>query len=336
MKHLRVLLVLLFICFWLQTVRAQTADSWVNVSPVGEQFTIQMPNSPVVKSQQNNFDHFDLNGQTYTATSDEVDYTVWSFVDKGPASNGPPDIEAYLDACADLVWDSLLKPLRDRLPKSKRPMASMYYVSDLKSSKLPPGREYAITLGSKQGVTHFHVVGQQVYVLTVINAYADSATTQRFINSFALNIPGLPVAATLEVDPKLLPPSAGTGTGGGIGPGRGGGTAGSAPLTGVGGGTDYSRIFSPKDVTEKAHVLSKPEPQYTESARKYAVQGTVVLRAVFSSSGEVSYIRVWRGLPHGLTQRAISAARQIKFTPAVKDGHSVSMYIQLEYNFNLY
>jgi hypothetical protein len=37
-----------------------------------------------------------------------------------------------------------------------------------------------------------------------------------------------------------------------------------------------------------------------------------------------------------LTQMAVEAARQIKFTPSSKDGRAVSMYIQLEYNFNLY
>jgi hypothetical protein len=37
-----------------------------------------------------------------------------------------------------------------------------------------------------------------------------------------------------------------------------------------------------------------------------------------------------------LTERAIAAARQIQFLPAVKDGQLVSVAMQLEYNFNLY
>jgi protein TonB len=89
-------------------------------------------------------------------------------------------------------------------------------------------------------------------------------------------------------------------------------------------------------VTSKARVLSKPEPQYTEEARKNQITGTVVLRAVFSSSGQVTQIRAVSGLPYGLTERAIAAARQIKFVPATKDGRQVSMWMQLEYNFNLY
>jgi len=187
--------------------------------------------------------------------------------------------------------------------------------------------------------------------------------------------PSLPVAATLVGDPVLMPPDPrnlqyglrdskstdpssgpgtgngmGTGTGGGMGPGEGGGYGpgrggnigggdyreGGGGPGGGGGGTDYNKIFSGKDVNSKARVTSKPEPQYTEEARKNQVTGTVILRAVFTSSGQVTNISARSGLPYGLTERAIAAARQIKFVPATKDGRPVSMYIQLEYNFNLY
>jgi TonB family protein len=186
--------------------------------------------------------------------------------------------------------------------------------------------------------------------------------------------PALPVAATVVADPMLVPPDArmlpygdykskstdpssgpgtgngiGTGKGGGIGPGEGGGlgpgrggnigggdfnAGGGGP--GGGGGGDYSRIFTGKDVTTKARLISKPEPQYTEEARKNQITGTVVLKCVFSSSGQVTNIRTVSGLPNGLTERAIAAAKMIKFVPATKDGHQVSMWMQLEYNFNLY
>ena len=186
--------------------------------------------------------------------------------------------------------------------------------------------------------------------------------------------PSLPVAATVVADPMLVPPDArvlpygdykskstdpssgsgtgngiGTGQGGGIGPGEGGGlgpgrggnigggdfnAGGGGP--GGGGGGDYSKIFTGKDVTSKARLISKPEPQYTEDARKNQVTGTVVLKVVFASSGQVTNIRTVSGLPYGLTERAIAAARLIKFVPATKDGHQVSMWMQLEYNFNLY
>ncbi len=187
--------------------------------------------------------------------------------------------------------------------------------------------------------------------------------------------PSLPMPATLDADPVLFPPDTrnlaygdpksksttpssgpgtgngiGSGTGGGVGPGEGGGygpgrggntgggdrNEGGGGPGGGGGGTDYNRVFSSKDVTSRARVLEKPEPQYTEAARKNQVTGTVVLKAVFSSSGSVTNITTIRGLPDGLTERAIAAAKQIRFVPAQKDGRNVSMWMQLEYNFNLY
>lgn len=99
---------------------------------------------------------------------------------------------------------------------------------------------------------------------------------------------------------------------------------------------DYTRPFNPRDVDQKARVLSRPQPQYTDEARDNMVTGTVVLRAIFGEDGEVKDVRVVSGLPYGLTERAIAAVREIKFTPAIKDGRAVSQYIQIEYNFSLF
>jgi TonB family protein len=91
-----------------------------------------------------------------------------------------------------------------------------------------------------------------------------------------------------------------------------------------------------KHVDRKAVLVLKPEPSYTEKARQNRIEGTVVLKAVFSSDGNVVNIRTVTGLPYGLTEMAIGAARKLKFVPAVKDGKFVSMWMQLEYNFSLY
>lgn len=79
--------------------------------------------------------------------------------------------------------------------------------------------------------------------------------------------------------------------------------------------------------------VEKPEPTYTDGARANKIAGTVILKVVFTSKGTVENIHVVRELPDGLTERAIEAAKKIKFVPAIKDGHAVSMWMQLEYNF---
>jgi TonB family protein len=137
----------------------------------------------------------------------------------------------------------------------------------------------------------------------------------------------------------------GPGDGTGLGPGRGGNVGGGdrndgggGPGGGGGGGApvDYGRPFKQNEVSQRALITFKPEPGFTEDARKNNVTGLVRLRAILSASGEVTSISVVKGLPDGLTEKAIAAARQIKFHPAQKDGHTVSQYVVLEYNFNIY
>lgn len=103
------------------------------------------------------------------------------------------------------------------------------------------------------------------------------------------------------------------------------------------GGPGVSReTYTGKEVTTKARVLSKPEPAYTERARSQGVTGTVVLRCIFGGDGAVKHFVIIRALPHGLTEASIRAAKKIRFIPATLNGNPVSMFIQLEYNFNLY
>ncbi len=98
---------------------------------------------------------------------------------------------------------------------------------------------------------------------------------------------------------------------------------------------DGAEVYERKQLDDKAVVVKNVEPTYTKKARKHKTSGTVVLRCIFRSTGEVTDITVVSGLPNGLTERAIEAARDIKFIPAMKNGHRVSTYVQLEYEFHL-
>lgn len=101
--------------------------------------------------------------------------------------------------------------------------------------------------------------------------------------------------------------------------------------------SDYTGewIYTGREVDVKARLLTKPEPSYTAEARKNEISGTVVLKVIFAKTGQVTNIRTVSGLPYGLTDQAIKAAKKIKFTPAMKNGQPVSMWMQLEYNFSL-
>jgi TonB family protein len=122
----------------------------------------------------------------------------------------------------------------------------------------------------------------------------------------------------------------GSGTGGGAGPGRGGNIGGGD--MGLGGG----RSIEPMTASLRPTILYREKAKYTEEARQNKIQGTVVLQVVFNVNGSVTDIRVIRGLPDGLTEKAIEAAKKIRFNPAVKAGTPVSVRGSLEFTFNLY
>jgi TonB family protein len=133
------------------------------------------------------------------------------------------------------------------------------------------------------------------------------------------------------------PPSNGTGSGGGIGSGKGGGVGsgngvGYGPGSGAGTGGGVYRIGG--GVSSPVPIF-KPEPEYSEEARKAKFQGSVLLAIVIQADGSTSNIRVIRPLGLGLDEKAIEAVQKWKFRPSVKDGHPVAVTANVEVNFRL-
>jgi TonB family protein len=95
--------------------------------------------------------------------------------------------------------------------------------------------------------------------------------------------------------------------------------------------------FTSLDVQSKAVLTAGPAPEIPRTPPdEVTPSGIVRLRAVLSYTGEVKEITVLKSLPGGLNEKAVEAARQIKFTPARKNGRAVSQYVTLEYSFNIY
>ena len=164
------------------------------------------------------------------------------------------------------------------------------------------GREYSLGFPGKQ---LFFGTRKRFYSFMVMGAAADDPRAQQFLSSIAFG----PKQDGIAVSEGL--------------------------------GTPYDQetdheLYVGKDVVSKARLGVKPAPRYTQEARDKHVTGTVILKVVFNSAGNVTNIRTVSGLPFGLTENAIDAAKKIKFIPAIKNGHYVSMWMQLEYNFNLY
>lgn len=96
------------------------------------------------------------------------------------------------------------------------------------------------------------------------------------------------------------------------------------------------RIYRATEAATRAVITFKPEPGFTDNARRAGISGTVRLRAVLGADGKVKHILVLKRLSHGLTEQAVKAARQMKFKPAMLGGQLVSQYVVLEYYFNVY
>jgi TonB family protein len=323
--------------------QAQTETEWVSVLPAGEGFTARMPKQPVATGQRVNANGLSADGFRYAAAVDDrTTFIVWSM--KGSDANGPlgagehagkslPGWTPYLDAVDELAWELLMTPELERLVREKmsqQRMAElgigMVYQGERELSGLP-GRAFSITLEKERGSVYVCAEGAQVYVVAALGADERDARLKQFMESFALKS-----AATR---PSIVFGDS-SGPGVGIGPGKGGNTGGGSAGNTSGGPVDYSRPFRTAELTKKAVITAKPEPGFTEQARRFNVTGVVRLRAILAATGEVKNIFVVKGLPHGLTERSIMGAVQIRFVPAEKDGQKVSQYVTLEYNFNIY
>ncbi len=159
--------------------------------------------------------------------------------------------------------------------------------------------------------------------------------------------------------PDLLPgPGFGNGTGGangvrgtvassGFGDGvtisaASGGAGTREPIKAGGFGTAVAGPDAPRPkpaevppAVQPVVILSKPNPAYTDEARKLRLEGDVLVEVVFLASGSVRVVRVTNGLGHGLDEAAVHAAGQIRFKPALQDGKPVDFPATVHIEFQL-
>jgi len=123
--------------------------------------------------------------------------------------------------------------------------------------------------------------------------------------------------------------STGFGNGVAVPPSGGGKRGGSVQTAGFSNTNDQVALEPKKKVddtpaVEAVVILAKPRPVYSAEAIKLNLEGEVLLEVVFpASGGEVQVNRIVKGLGHGLDEAATRAAQQIKFKPALSNGHPV-------------
>ena len=82
-------------------------------------------------------------------------------------------------------------------------------------------------------------------------------------------------------------------------------------------------------------ITFKPNPIYTDEARKLRLEGEVLLEVNFLANGTLHVNRVVRGLGHGLDEAAIAAANKIRFKPALRTGEPVDSTAVVHVTFQL-
>jgi TonB family protein len=116
----------------------------------------------------------------------------------------------------------------------------------------------------------------------------------------------------------------GSGTGGGLGPGEGGGTGGGAfraGVNGVGMPTCYYR----------------PDPQYSEEARKAKYAGTVLVDVLITLDGRVTNPVLIKSPGLGLDEKTIETVLKWKCKPALgPNGKPVPTRVNVEVTYRLF
>jgi TonB family protein len=207
-------------------------------------------------------------------------------------------------------------------------------------SKHPQKLSFKDQYGYWQNLVAFNSNGR-TYVLQAVSYGILDPVADRFLASlrFTGEVPAPDYKARVEPirddQLTLMPPSSG---GGGIGSGTGSATPISVGVgngAGSGVGSD-AQPPAPPNATRGLKLLSKPSPPYTDLARIYEINGSVLARVTFKADGTVGEVSIVRSLPFGLDDAAIKAARQMSFNPALINGKPTSVTKQVEYSFTLY
>ena len=161
------------------------------------------------------------------------------------------------------------------------------------------------------------------------------------------NPPGVPVLVELPVLPDTEVPSASSESSGssapgedGQGTGAGEGDGGEGPGAGIGGpggpGTDRGEPLPVGGDVRAPLLIHRVDPAYPDSARRIGLQGTVILEAIISATGEVEDVRVLRSAHPLLDASAVAAVERWRYRPATLNGRAVRVYLTVTAAFRLH
>jgi TonB family protein len=113
--------------------------------------------------------------------------------------------------------------------------------------------------------------------------------------------------------------------------------SGSSEWTTPSGPSSGPAIHDEKDASvTPPHPVHRPEPPFTEEARKMKYQGTVVLGIIVNAEGKTEGFRIIQPLGCGLDEQAIDTVRKWRFKPGTRNGVPVSVHVIVAVTFRLF
>jgi len=82
--------------------------------------------------------------------------------------------------------------------------------------------------------------------------------------------------------------------------------------------------------------IFRPDPPYSEEARKAKLQGTVTLAIIVDVDGAVHDVHVVKPVGMGLDEKAAETVSTWKFKPAKRNGVPVPVRVLVEVTFRLF
>ncbi len=99
--------------------------------------------------------------------------------------------------------------------------------------------------------------------------------------------------------------------------------------------TMRGHIYSLNEGATLPSVVSKAEPEYSDTAREACIQGSVLLEGVVETDGSMTVMSIGRGLEPTLDHNAIYALERWRFEPGRLNGVPVRVRMDVEVQFNL-
>jgi TonB family protein len=93
--------------------------------------------------------------------------------------------------------------------------------------------------------------------------------------------------------------------------------------------------FGPPEPTLPPTIVESTPAPYTQGALEGRIEGTVVLMVLVRRDGSVGAASVSRGLEASLDESALRTVKEWKFTPAMRQGKTVEVVLEVEVGFRL-